>query len=100
LKATFGLKNSCTPLDIFQKFIDEGMVENICTETNSFSAELKLRKPGILKSWKELEVEEFWRWIALCTLMGIVKKSNLKDYWSTNKLISTAIFGETMSRNR
>jgi hypothetical protein len=31
--------------------------------------------------------------------MDHVKKDKTRDYWSTNKLIGTPIFGKLMSRN-
>ena len=32
--------------------------------------------------------------------MGIIKKNNYKDYWSTDPLIQTPIFNKAMSVNR
>ncbi len=38
--------------------------------------------------------------LSLSMLMGIIKKNNYKDYWSTDPFIQTPIFNKAMSVNR
>ena len=40
------------------------------------------------------------QWLGLSILMGVIRKSDTKDYWSTDPLIATPYFGSIMSRNR
>jgi hypothetical protein len=37
------------------------------------------------------------KFLAMIILMGHIKKT--RDYWNTNKLIETPVFGKLMSRN-
>ncbi|XP_046835606.1 uncharacterized protein LOC124431580 [Vespa crabro] len=43
---------------------------------------------------------ELKKWFGLIILMEIVKKPRIEDYWSTNPLLETPIFGKTMFHNR
>ena len=40
------------------------------------------------------------KFIAFSVLMGIVRKLELSDYWSTNPLLQGSVFNSVMSRNR
>lgn len=70
------------------------IVTEIVVQTNSYASHINISK------WKDLTVEEFWRFLSLNILTGVVQKTSLKDYWSTNALIATHYFGEIMSRDR
>ena len=52
------------------------------------------------KKWTDASVNEIERFLALYVLAGIVKKPQLSEYWSTNPLFRTPIFGKIMSRNQ
>lgn len=45
-------------------------------------------------------MEELYVFFANTILMGLNQKNRIKDYWSTNKLISIPIFGELFTRDR
>ncbi|KAJ8928485.1 hypothetical protein NQ314_018955 [Rhamnusium bicolor] len=47
-----------------------------------------------------LQAEEFICFIGITLLMSRVKKFKFHDYWSTNPLLSTPIFGKIMKRDR
>ena len=89
------LENSPTPLKILQYFLDFDLMNEIVTESERY----KNSKPK-LKHLSTGSASEFWNMFALTTLMGIIKKPSYKDYWSTNCLMETPIFGKTMSRKR
>ena len=40
------------------------------------------------------------KFIGLLLAMGIVKKPHIEDYWSTDPILSTPVFNDTMSRDR
>ncbi|EFN69996.1 PiggyBac transposable element-derived protein 4, partial [Camponotus floridanus] len=44
--------------------------------------------------------DEFEFFLSLSILMGHVRKGDLKDYWSTDPLLHTPIFRQTMTRDR
>lgn len=83
-------------------FIGDDFFELICTETNRYyNQNASKRKPNKKTAkFEELTVVELKKWFGLCTLMGIVKKTKIDDYWLTNPLLETPIFRKTMSRNR
>ena len=89
------LENSPTPLKILQYFIDPDLMNEIVAESDRY----KNSKPQ-LQHLLTGSAAEFWNMFALTTLMGIVKKPSYKDYWTTNCLMETPIFGKIMSRKR
>ena len=52
------------------------------------------------KAWKPVNISEMKKFLGLMFLTGIVRKPTLEDYWSTDSMIETPIFGKVMSRNR
>lgn len=92
------------PIDYFMQIFDDTLVQKIVSWTNE-RAEVK-RKPGTLREnsnlrrWKEVSAAEMKKVIALCLLMPLNKKAELRLYWSKNELYFQKIFGDTMSRIR
>jgi len=95
----FDLDESSTPFEIVQYFWD-GIVQEICDETNRYAGIIKSKNVKSMPRWKPLNREEFYKFMALSALMGIVKKSTIKDYWSSDELLSTPIFPKVMARDR
>lgn len=46
------------------------------------------------------DVVEMKKFFGLIIIMGLVKKSDKDEYWFTNPVLRTAIFGNTMTKNR
>ncbi|OXA45417.1 piggyBac transposable element-derived protein 4 [Folsomia candida] len=88
------INGTSTPYSILRKFMTDEVIREIIHQTNLYAVQRKIPQ------WKHLTVAEFWNFLALHVLTGIVQKPSLKDYWSINMLISTHYFGDTMSRNR
>jgi hypothetical protein len=89
------LDDSCTELDVFSTFLSDDFWQMIVRETNVYAAS-KLNG----SVWKEVTVDELKLYISLCILMSQHKKSNLNDYWTKRRVISSPIFSETMPRDR
>ena len=89
------------PINYFENFIDLNILETIVKETNLFQSQ-NPENPNRskMKAWIDLTVEEFKKFLGLSILMGHVRKGQLNDYWSTDTLLYTPIFNQTMSRNR
>jgi hypothetical protein len=83
-----------SPYFILKKFMSADVIDEIVFQTNIYAVQKNISK------WKDVTSEEFWRFFALNLLMGVVKKTNLKDHWSRNPLHATIYFNDTMSRNR
>lgn len=92
------------PIDYFMKIFDDALVQRIVLWTNE-RAKIKrehgaLREKSNLRRWKDVSAAELKQVIALCLLMPLNKKPELRFYWSNNELYCQKIFGETMSRIR
>ena len=82
-----------TPFDIFQLFFSVTMLTKIINATHSFALQMKSRFPLKHKmTWTKPSLSEMWAFLGLCLLIGIVRKSKLKDYWLTNRLLAMPIF--------
>lgn len=96
----FNVDLDSSPFHIIRQFVDDDMVDQICHETNQFAVEIKSKFPKSLKRWTPLDEPTFWKFMAISSLMGVVKKGDIKDYWSKDELIATPVFGMHMSRDR
>ncbi|ODM89009.1 PiggyBac transposable element-derived protein 4 [Orchesella cincta] len=76
------------------------MIIQICQETNRYAAEVKAKNPNALKDWKDVNSNEMWVFLAINVAMGLLRKPSVRDYWSSNEVLSSPFFPETMSRNR
>lgn len=50
--------------------------------------------------WKDVDADSIKKFIALTMLTGIVKKTSIKAYWSTEPMLDTPYFRSCMSRDR
>jgi len=98
--ADFDRDENSTPLEILKFFWEEAIVCEICTETNRYADTIKVNNHRALRKWTPLSPDEFWKFMGLSSLMGIVKKSSIRDYWSTDEMIATPFFRKIMTRDR
>ena len=52
-----------------------------------------------LRRWTNLNASDTKIFVAHLIVMGLVKKTNMAKYWSTNSLTRTPFFGKILSRN-
>lgn len=52
------------------------------------------------KNWKEVTPDEIRKFIACVFLMGVVRKSSIESYWSTEKMTETPFFFNKMCLSR
>ena len=98
------LDENSSPMEIFQKFITPALIDLIATEINRYAAST----PAVTNSsrnrhdipWTDVTVDEIKAVLALCLLMGIVRKPTLKMYWSRQEMIATPFFGDVMPGDR
>lgn len=100
VRAETGITRASTPFSILQKLLTEEIMGDVVRETNDFAAKLKRDKPTTLPKWKDTSVPEIWQFLAVNLMMGVVKKSAIRDYWEKDALLETPGFREKMTRDR
>lgn len=86
--------------DFVKLFIGDDFFEYVTAESNLYRKQCNYEAKGKMKKWVDITPEELKKFFGLVILMGQVKKHAREEYWSTDSIISTPIFSETMSRNR
>lgn len=93
-------------LSFFQLFIDNECIEQMVEQTNLYASQVidgrgeSLKENSLLNGWKEVSVSEMKTFLGLLFAMGLVQKPEIKSYWSTNPILATPFFNDSMSRNR
>ena len=85
-------------------FLFDDIFEHLVTQTNLYAqqkiAGRILRLNSFENQWEPVTRSEMKKFIALFFLTGLLRKSSIRDYWSTDFLLSTPVFPAVMSRNR
>jgi len=89
------ISRSAKILDYFQLFISEELVELNARETNQYWSRKNNNNVN-----KSNVLAELYCFFAVSFLMTRNKKLSLAEYWSTDKLLRSDIFGEVMTRDR
>ena len=75
-------------------------MQKIVEENNNYQQQKAAANVENTAAWYNTNMEELYIFFATAVLMGLNQKNRIKDYWSTDKLITTPIFGELFTRNR
>ena len=86
------------PSDYFRAFFDDELMQKIVEETNNYQQQNPVPSVENTAAWYDNNVEELYIFFATTILMGLNQKNRIKDYWSTDKLITTPILGELSQR--
>ncbi|CAF4632136.1 unnamed protein product, partial [Rotaria sp. Silwood2] len=89
-----------TPLDYFHLFFDETIIHHIVDETNRCYSQNPVGERQHMADWKDVSLGEMYTFFAITMLTGLIDKNRIQDYWSTDPLLSTPIFGQYFTRNR
>jgi len=92
------LKKNPTPFELLQYFLDKDMMDEIVNESTRYSETIIANHPNSLKNFKAFQKDEFWAFLGLNLLMGVINKPSVTSYWSTNLILTTPVFNKTMSR--
>ena len=80
-----------TPLQVFQLLLTTTVLESIVHQTKLFASQKKVNLDFCL---------ELLAFIGLNIAMGVLRLPQVRDYWSTNEILSTPWFPSVMSRDR
>lgn len=101
---TFTVSSPPQPLELYEAYFDDELLDVIVAETNRYASQLlnsrNLGKHSRFRKWFPVTREELRVCFSLLMLQGIVKKPNERLYWSKSRLIETPAFGEIMPGNR
>ncbi|GFY53141.1 piggyBac transposable element-derived protein 4 [Trichonephila inaurata madagascariensis] len=96
--------NISDPLEYFELFFTDEIVNHIVTETNIFAAEnlnkFKSKEHSRTHHWSETNANELRVFFATLILQGIITKPTVRMFWSKRKLIETPSFSNLMSSRR
>ncbi|XP_063597902.1 piggyBac transposable element-derived protein 4-like [Penaeus indicus] len=85
-------------------FFDNALIDDIVQQSNAYHEYLMNKDvyppSSRMHQGKPIDINEMRIFLCLCMAMAHVKKHRINDYWSTDFLISTPIFGTIMSRDR
>lgn len=88
------LINESREVEYFLSLFSEEIANVVVEQTNLFACQ------NNVNNWKNIDIPELFVFLAITMLMPHVKKSDIKDYWSTDDLISTPSFSKLMPRDR
>lgn len=101
---TFHVEDPGDPLQYFEVLLDDQLIDLMVTETNRYAAQFlscnRLKPHSRFASWVPVTTGEMRVFLSLLLLQGVIQKPEQTMYWSQNNLVSTPVFGDTMSRNR
>lgn len=92
------------PLSFLKLFVSDEFMEILVQQTNIY-AERRSQSENVsrnsrLKQWRPVNLAEMKVFLAIIISMGLVQKSDVQDYWSTDEVQDTPFFRNTMSRDR
>ena len=93
-----------TPVGYLFLFISADVIAHIVTKTNRYAQQFiksqTLKENSRVHKWKPVARKEMLLFLGLLLLMGIIKKPEIAQYWSSHPLLSTSLFGCVIIRDR
>ena len=87
-----------SPLEIFELFFSDDLVELVVEESNRYSREVMGDER--YAKWRKITADEIKALLGFSILMGIVELPSLDDYWKRNPLLHYAPISERISHDR
>ena len=84
----------------FRAFFENELMQKIVRETNNYQQQNTASTSGRPAAWYGATIEELYVFFATTMLIGLNQKNRMKDYWSTDRLVTTPVFGELFTRDR
>ena len=89
-----------TPVDYFKLFFNDTIMQRIVHKTNCYYLQNPMGKHQHMSNWQNVTFAEMYTFLAITMLIDLVHKNRIRDYWSTDPLLSTPSFGQYFTRNR
>ncbi|KAK8372480.1 hypothetical protein O3P69_015020, partial [Scylla paramamosain] len=94
-----------TEADFFRAFFDDDIIQLIVDETNRYNEWLRnvtdfISPHSRFNAWTDATMNDILVFLALTLLMPLIKKHDIRDYWSTKPMTQTPEFAKYMTRDR
>lgn len=95
-----------SPLDFFQLFITDSILETVVAQTNLFAQQYldshELKQRSRVQQWVKSphNMAELRKFLALIIIMGLISYPSIEDYWVTSWPFAISTFSSIMSRDR
>ena len=101
----YRMKEDSTCLDFLELYLTDEIMTLIVNETNRYAEQFLAvniisAQNSYLSLWEATTVPEMKTFIGVILLMGIIYKTQIFLYWSTDPFYNTPIISEIMNRNR
>ncbi|XP_064635294.1 piggyBac transposable element-derived protein 4-like [Lineus longissimus] len=100
------IHDTSDPLEFFELFFGDELVDLIVTETNRFARQYLVEKEGTLKArsrakeWEDTDSDEIRVFLALLLLQGVVFKPEIEVSFSKKASMYTSFFREVIDKER
>lgn len=97
-------KGNLSPIDVYNRFLDDEILELIVLETNRFATQILQQKrhsrSSRINKWRPTNKVEMRKFFGIVMYMGIVKYPKISDYWRNHIFYKQSVVSKVMSRNR
>jgi hypothetical protein len=98
------VSDTTDPLEYFNLFITDNMIDGIVTETNKRARQLmqstRLKRRSRLNDWVDVTCNELKVLFAMFIYQGIIQKPEIEMFWSTKPLLETPYVRKIMTEKR
>lgn len=96
---TINFTNSTNPIDVFNQFFSQDIIDLIVKQTNIYGEQMISGKDSA-NNWQEVTENTIRSFLGLLIMMGLHRLPRVRDYWSRNKIFYTEVVANVMSRNK
>ena len=98
------LPHNAAPQRYLELFFTMSIWQHIIQTTNQYARDrlqnMAPRRRSIFRNWKDISLVEMKAFIGIIIQMGLVKLSDIKDYWSTHYTLNFPFLRSIFSRDR
>lgn len=102
LNEKFDIPSDANEFEYVKLFLTEEIVEFMAKQSNLYVEQVQLAHPEfkMFEKYEDATKKDIYLLLAVIINMSQTKKNSMRDYWSTDNLISTPIYREIFSRDR
>ena len=89
---------SASPLEVFQLFFSEDLMENIVRECNRYASQVMGDEK--FQEWRAMNVDELKAFLGFIILMAIIHLPSIDDYWLHDPFMHYTPIADRISRDR